>query len=656
MQKQNVEPVLTFDQPLWLKCMMVKTKVDLSATILLGNFHAQMSFLVSIGYVMKNSGIKEVLSTVYVEKSVEKSVHKMLEGKQYERAMRAHDLLVTVLKQIMVKQIAENNNDLFQDIATLYHTYTTENNSRDLTTIDLTVSNIDEKFTEMSNVSLKPEVLEAFQKGLFVVRRTYTFWSAVSPDLCIEQSLMASLKGSSGLTRGRSLTKVSRLVWVLSHPGVLANDLKVREMTSVRFKSSEQHIDLKHTRLSRLNKNVQDINLMQEFCDQATYWKSVHSTDNRLKNIATGLVAPSTVSVTTVKQCGEKILSGMIGNSPLTFSFKKAMQAVQIPYACQIISKSLGVLIGSDLLFQRLVSVFSEEDIQQAFKFELTHYPAPLFTEYGFMRPSSKSDLGKLINDMYKFDDVVPNIEDGTWNKVIDGGMLLYKIPWSVGITFSSILDSYVTYLNRFGDKVDLIFDGYMNSNTKDHCHRHRSPIQSLHIDFTSDMKLDCHKDLFLSNPENKQNVINLLAIWLIAAGHNVIQHTDDADRIIVRRSLNLLTENNVFADDTDILVLLLAKMKTPFQFILYRKQEKANKLINITSMLECIPEQKLENILLSHTMSGCDTTSGLFGIGKTKLFKSSILEDDHQMASIFYEKESKEYYLNFMVSISSIH
>ena len=61
--------------------------------------------------------------------------------------------------------------------------------------------------------SLKPKILEEFQKGLFVVRRTNTFWCGVSPDLCIEQTLMASLKGSSGLTRGRNLSEVSRLVW-----------------------------------------------------------------------------------------------------------------------------------------------------------------------------------------------------------------------------------------------------------------------------------------------------------------------------------------------------------------------------------------------------------------------------------------------------------
>ena len=37
--KHKVEPVVTFDQPLWLKAMMTKKKESLPITILLGNFH-----------------------------------------------------------------------------------------------------------------------------------------------------------------------------------------------------------------------------------------------------------------------------------------------------------------------------------------------------------------------------------------------------------------------------------------------------------------------------------------------------------------------------------------------------------------------------------------------------------------------------------------
>ena len=75
-----------------------------------------MSFLGSIGYVMKNSGILELLSTAYAPNSAKQ----MLEGKQYERAMRVHDLLTTALKKIILQQVIVNNESHFQNIFTKY--------------------------------------------------------------------------------------------------------------------------------------------------------------------------------------------------------------------------------------------------------------------------------------------------------------------------------------------------------------------------------------------------------------------------------------------------------------------------------------------------------------------------------------------------------
>ena len=69
-----------------------------------------------------------------------------------------------------------------------------------------------------------------------------------------------------------------------------------------------------------------------------------------------------------------------------------------------------------------------------------------------------------------------------------------------VGSTFSIILDLYIRHVNGYGKEVDLIFDGYMNSNTKDCHHPCHNPIQSMDIDFILEMKLDRWKELFLSN------------------------------------------------------------------------------------------------------------------------------------------------------------
>ena len=82
--------------------MILKTehKMD-SLTLLLGNFHTQMAFHAAIGYIMKNTGLKEMLSCVYAALSVDG----IMKGKSFERAVRAHDLASTVLKSIVLKQV-----------------------------------------------------------------------------------------------------------------------------------------------------------------------------------------------------------------------------------------------------------------------------------------------------------------------------------------------------------------------------------------------------------------------------------------------------------------------------------------------------------------------------------------------------------------------
>ena len=119
-RRQMITPVVTFDQPLWMKAMkIIESEGDDSPlskiVLLLGNCHAQMSFLGTIGYLMANSGLNEAFETCYAENSV---VH-MLRGKAYSRAVRAHGLLSTVLKKQLYtlpldhETISEATNTIF---------------------------------------------------------------------------------------------------------------------------------------------------------------------------------------------------------------------------------------------------------------------------------------------------------------------------------------------------------------------------------------------------------------------------------------------------------------------------------------------------------------------------------------------------------------
>ena len=227
-----------------------------------------------------------------------------------------------------------------------------------------------------------------------------------------------------------------------------------------------------------------------------------------------------------------------------------------------------------------------------------------LFNDAGFMRDSKKNELGNHIAEQYTIHDVIPDISSKNWKKVVDGGMLLQKLPQQIGNTFSSILDSYLKHVNGMGKGIHIIFDGYLSSNTKDHCHRKRNHIQSNAIKLTSSMLFDCRKDLFLSSNGNKQMFIDLLAIRLISTGH-VFQYADNADPIIVDRATELAEEFSVcvHTSDTDIFILLVNKLQLSTPNTVYLVQEKSNRTINMTTLNTSNPRSKKEK----HTIVSCN-------------------------------------------------
>lgn len=93
-----ITPILTFDQPLWWKALTIQLKHPENSSIKsivlrLGGFHIMMSFLGSIGHLMADSGLQELLELIYAKNAV---VH-MLSGKAVARAIRGHFLVDSAL-------------------------------------------------------------------------------------------------------------------------------------------------------------------------------------------------------------------------------------------------------------------------------------------------------------------------------------------------------------------------------------------------------------------------------------------------------------------------------------------------------------------------------------------------------------------------------
>ena len=62
-----VTPVVTFDQPLWMKATEIINAKCMGIVRTVGGFHLLISFLGRIGGLMKGSGLEEALAVVFTE-------------------------------------------------------------------------------------------------------------------------------------------------------------------------------------------------------------------------------------------------------------------------------------------------------------------------------------------------------------------------------------------------------------------------------------------------------------------------------------------------------------------------------------------------------------------------------------------------------------
>ena len=167
----------------------------------------------------------------------------------------------------------------------------------------------------------------------------------------------------------------------------------------------------------------------------------------------------------------------------------------------------------------------------------------------------------------------------------------------------------------------------------------------ALEVAFSHDTKLSCKKQTFLSNKKNKQHFVNMLGQHLECSGHNVVMCQQDADVQIVKEAMDALAlaDTIIVGDDTDVLVLAIHHFRLRMESIshdLWMFRPSSSTIINIRQVILKLPERIVSEILFIHAASGCDTTSSLAGIGKTKLAKMMANRNDLVECKVFYEPE----------------
>ena len=483
-----------------------------------------------------------------------------------------------------------------------------------------------------------PWLYEKFVAGGFhCVRRSNRFWAGLSTDLVIEQVMMKAIKSRGGLTHGRGMTESVRSTWIGSMHRCASVQAAITSLLGIDYASHDsQHVELGK---SRMDRDQMDATKLSD-------WLSASNPfcidDSRLRSLSSGVAASGDdgINCYAAEAVGNEIMLGMDNVSFANVVMKKAKQVRTLSTLTdKVMSVGKKSQFDSSVLFNRLVIIMQRSDnLESYFTHELTPMPSALFRDRS-IRKTDKSQLTCQLTKGLKLND-----SSLATKCVIDGGSLLHRVKWQQDCSYTTVIAEHISYVGRhYGhpDSVTIIFDGYGNGpSTKDVKHERRSAKCAPNVVFDENMPAYRSQSAFLSNKNNKKQFVSKLISVFHKAGYTVKQATNDADCLIVETAINIAREGQavtVVADDTDVFVMLVHHFEE-MAADMYMLSEVAKRtgsrpsIVSIREVCAAMGSKAASQILAVHALSGCDTTSSLFGHGKAKVFRKISTSIDTQV------------------------
>ena len=128
----------------------------------------------------------------------------------------------------------------------------------------------------------------------------------------------------------------------------------------------------------------------------------------------------------------------MEGHNVTGYALKKKDQAVTMDAKSTVKIQNENVQVDPQLLFQWLVTAGTRNDeLTEAYVYELCSYPPALFESSHVMQASNKATPTDALWSQKLA--ALPG-PTGEAQHVLDGGTLLYRIPWTRGSKWETIL------------------------------------------------------------------------------------------------------------------------------------------------------------------------------------------------------------------------
>ena len=610
-KKLNVEtPCVTFDQPLWIKALGIIYSENLSIVCRLGGFHTLMSFLGSIGAVMKGSGIEDLLAEIYALNSIPH----IMSGKAIARAIRAHILIESALTSLLFEMINETSETKYEVVKSYYQECLNGNLSSDalselkndpaMTTIEKDLKKLKTTLktrtsklwiSYMDHVHLMKMFIYAertsdWELHLYVLQKMLNLFAATGhfkyarcTRLYVQQMKELPEKYPfiyhNFVNGNHTIRKTSRNwngIWTdLAIEQLMMRSLKTRGGLTVgrgmtenvrhQWVLSLNHCAAVHNAMTEVTgasyKSSEQHNEMgksrtkqdSEDCRKLLYWLSERNPflvpGDDLRSLSSGLVSvkgKDKVNCEDSEIEGERMQNAIDNELFNEVSFKRNDIIKPLASLLEKAGKTGDKIADPTTLFTRMIIIAEREPDLEAF-FEYELTTEPMaLFKDGMLRKPDKPAIRKIIMPEKKAIEK-ENIKD-VGSTVVDGGALIHRVRWEKGLTFNKIAEKYSKYvINKYGFSTVIVFDGYKDESIKSHEHRRRTSIpQSCHVEINPENKMPFTQDRYLSNTENKAAFIKFLSIFLKDTGIKIVNCPGDADAVIVKTALALARKNKV--------------------------------------------------------------------------------------------------------------
>ena len=560
--------------------------------------------------------------------------------------------------------------------------------------------------SEMRQLETKQPEMHKFlmKRGFVVCRSKRKGFNCVPSDQALEQTINREAKGTGGEI-GFTLCKAALLRWILTRH-VSGEYSEVFQQLFENKSEYNVHEELGPSRMSRDKSDVTTIkDYIMKHCQNPFDVDTIPNKLINISTgqIATKAVEER---LTSIPERGKTIVQKFITERLMdggTISYWDSIPkgtAVTFESMKKVMSFDTNRKIALDpvVLFRRLLSVAKHRDIdmRKVLSFELSPVPPAFFHSDGTMRKATKLDLAhKLEENVQQETDLKSKCHIPT-AYIIDGMSFIQGMNESQFKTFYDFGEVVIKKLITLYKNPDLdintlvlVYDRYdITSSIKGKERQRRGDISST-VGGPSHMIMGNRHvpnyRQFLRSGQNKMALIYFLSKYIeekaperipqertlvIAGGYlngEIVREIDDqggrnldklfstheeADTKMILHATHMSSypRTIIRSDDTDFLVLLLYyQSRGSLSNDVYMHSGHSGKFVTrerfipVSKIAEVLGKQQCSILPAAHALTGCDTTSGLFKLGKRTAYTILQKHEDALMGLTEFHYENKD-------------